>query len=245
MRTIIRIDVAQGPTIPSIGSEAIAACSDSGLPRSYSPPPACPMLKPSASALGAAQARPFESFALRRPGSWAQLSWRGVAVVHLGGLTNISEMSSTSARMMRGVALALGLGPFDSVLQLLGIMMSRISTEIAVTPHCSHFLPIDILEIAVDLPRRRDMSARLAGYHDEHGRLGRSNARPSGSSPPLGMPSPRRPTIRTGWRPRPRDEVGRERRLGGERGRGDALVHVDGRVLCERDAAVQPWAGYG
>ncbi len=62
MRTIIRIDVAQGPDDTLNRIEAIAACSDSGLPRSYSPPPACPMLKPSASALGASST-PFESFA--------------------------------------------------------------------------------------------------------------------------------------------------------------------------------------
>lgn len=61
MRTITRIDVAQGPDALN-QIEAIVACSDSGLPRSYSPPPACPMLKPSASALGASST-PFESFA--------------------------------------------------------------------------------------------------------------------------------------------------------------------------------------
>ena len=61
MRTIMRIDVAQGPDA-LIRIEAIAACSNSGLLRSYSPLPACPMLKPSASALGASST-PFESFA--------------------------------------------------------------------------------------------------------------------------------------------------------------------------------------
>ena len=62
MRTIMRIDVAQGSDDTLIRIEAIAACSNSGLLRSYSPPPTCPTLKPSASALGASST-PFESFA--------------------------------------------------------------------------------------------------------------------------------------------------------------------------------------
>ena len=61
MCTITRIDVAQEPDALN-RIEAIAVCSNGGLPRSYSPPPACPMLKPSASALGASST-PFESFA--------------------------------------------------------------------------------------------------------------------------------------------------------------------------------------
>ena len=89
---------------------------------------------------------------------------RGLRSYTSAASTNISEMSfSTSARMMRALRSRSAWASFDSAsCSSLGIMMSRISTDMTVTPHCSHFLPnISSRSRSICL-RRIDMSARLS-----------------------------------------------------------------------------------